>query len=112
MNGQSIGAHPLRWQARRLAGSDLNGVAENVRTSVTDTLKVADLHLGNWGAANDANNDLKDRLDDVLVYNAALDARQVQAIYGNAGECGSNHPQLRNQHRRRNEASGNLPQCQ
>ena len=61
----------------------VNGVPEIVRTGVTDTIKPADLYLGNWGANNDANNDLKGRLDDILVYNVALDAGQVQALFNN-----------------------------
>ena len=61
----------------------INGMPENVRTGVTDTLKAADLYLGNWGTNNSSTNDIKGRLDDVLVYNAALDAGQVQALFNN-----------------------------
>ncbi len=61
----------------------INGMPEIVRTGVTDTIKIAELYLGNWGAAADANNDLKGRLDDTVVYNVALDAGQVQALFNN-----------------------------
>ena len=61
----------------------INGMPENVRTSVTDTLRATDLYLGNWNTNNNSTNDLKGRLDDVLVYNAALDAGQVQALFNN-----------------------------
>ncbi len=59
----------------------INGVPEIVRTGVTNTLKAADLYLGNWETVNHATNDLKGRLDDVVVYAAALDAGQVQALF-------------------------------
>lgn len=58
----------------------INGVPEVTRWGVTNTIKVADLFLGNFGAANDASNDLKGRLDDVCVYNVALKADQIQAL--------------------------------
>ena len=59
----------------------INGVPEVVRTGVTDTIKIADLLLGNWGTATDASNDLRGALDDVVVYNVALSAGKIQALY-------------------------------
>ena len=41
----------------------INGVPETQRFTVNDTLKIADLFLGNWGTATDVNNDLEGRLD-------------------------------------------------
>lgn len=59
----------------------INGVPEITRWSpVNNTLKVADLYLGNWGAANDAANDLKGHLDDVAIFDVALKADQIQAL--------------------------------
>jgi hypothetical protein len=59
----------------------INGVPEIIRTGVTNTLKAADLLIGNWGTVSDSNNDLRGALDDVAVYSAALDAGQVQALF-------------------------------
>ncbi len=61
----------------------INGVPEIVRTGVANTLKATDLYLGNWGTANSSSNDFKGSLDDVVVYAAALDVGQVQALYNN-----------------------------
>ncbi len=61
----------------------VNGVLEASLTA-TNNLKVADLYLGNWSAATDANNDLQGSLDDVAVYNVALPAAKVQALYNGA----------------------------
>lgn len=58
----------------------INGVPEVTRWGVTNTLKVADLYLGNWSTANSTTNDLKARLDDVAIYNTALKADQIQAL--------------------------------
>ena len=59
----------------------VNGVPEVTRFTVTNTLRVADLFLGNWGTATDAANDLKGRLDEVAVFNSALSADQIQALF-------------------------------
>jgi hypothetical protein len=59
----------------------INGVPEVTRWSVTNTLKAADLFLGNWGTATDTTNDLRGLLDDVVVYNTALKADQIQALF-------------------------------
>ena len=59
----------------------INGVPEVTRTGVTNILKPADLLLGNWGAPDDPSNDLRGRLDDVVVYNVPLSAAKVQALY-------------------------------
>ena len=62
----------------------INGMPENVRTAVTNTIKAANLYIGNWGGTGvDASNDLKGRLDDTVVYNVAFDAGQVQALFNN-----------------------------
>ena len=61
----------------------INGVPEVVRTGVTDTIKIADLLLGNWNTTTDASNDMKGALDDVVVYNVALSAGKIQALYNN-----------------------------
>ena len=62
----------------------INGMPEVVRSGVTNTLRSANLYLGNWGGTGtDPTNDLKGRLDDTVVYNVALDAGQVQALFNN-----------------------------
>ncbi|MBK8090673.1 MAG: chitobiase/beta-hexosaminidase C-terminal domain-containing protein [Verrucomicrobiaceae bacterium] len=58
----------------------INGIPDTTRTSVTNTLKVADLLIGNHGTTTDAANDFKGRLDDVVVYNTALKGDQVLAL--------------------------------
>lgn len=58
----------------------INGIPDVTRLSVTNTLKAADLMLGNWGTATDASNDMKGRIDDVVVYNTALKGDQVLAL--------------------------------
>ncbi len=62
----------------------INGIPEIVRNGVTNTLKVADLYLGDWGTAVHGLNDFRGRIDDVVVYAAALDSGQVQALFNNA----------------------------
>lgn len=59
----------------------VNGIPDVTRTGVTNTLKAADLLIGNWGTATDASNDFRGRLDDVVVYNAALKGDQILAAY-------------------------------
>jgi hypothetical protein len=59
----------------------VNGIPDATRTSVTNTLKQTDLILGNWGSATDAGNDMKGRLDDVVIYNSALKGDQILALY-------------------------------
>ena len=59
----------------------INGVPEVTRTGVVNTLKAADLFIGNWGAPNDPNNDLRGRLDDLVVYDVALPPAKVQALF-------------------------------
>lgn len=59
----------------------VNGVPDVTRTSVTNTLKQANLLIGNWGTTTDTSNDFKGRLDDVVVYNTALKGDQIMAIY-------------------------------
>ena len=61
----------------------INGIPEAIRNGAVNTLKAADLLLGNWGGVSDATNDLKGRLDDVLVYDAALKVDQIQALSAN-----------------------------
>jgi Concanavalin A-like lectin/glucanases superfamily len=58
----------------------VNGIPEITRAGVTNTVKAADLFLGNWGTATDAANDLKGNLDDVAVYNIALTSDRVLAL--------------------------------
>ncbi|MES2594318.1 MAG: LamG-like jellyroll fold domain-containing protein [Verrucomicrobiota bacterium] len=58
----------------------INGIPDATRTTVTNTLKVADLILGNHGATTDTSNDFKGRLDDVVVYNTALKGDQILAL--------------------------------
>ncbi len=58
----------------------INGIPDVTRTGVTNTLKVADLMLGNWGTATDTSNDMKGRLDDVVIYNTALKGDQILAL--------------------------------
>lgn len=60
----------------------VNGVPEVSRSSVTNTLKVSDLLIGNWNTATDGNNDFRGRLDDVAVWNVALAPDQIHALYG------------------------------
>lgn len=59
----------------------INGVPEATRYGVTNTLKAADVLLGNWNTTTDGSNDMKGRLDDVAVYNTALKADQIQALF-------------------------------
>ena len=59
----------------------INGVPETQRFTVNDTLKIADLFLGNWGTATDVNNDLEGRLDEIAVFNTVLNAGQIQALF-------------------------------
>jgi hypothetical protein len=59
----------------------INGVPEITRVQATNTLKVSDLLIGNWNSPTDASNDLKGRLDDVVVFNSALNANQIQALF-------------------------------
>jgi hypothetical protein len=59
----------------------INGLPEVTRANVTNTLKVADLFLGNWGTATDPANDLKGVLDDIVVYDAPLKGDQIQALF-------------------------------
>ncbi len=61
----------------------VNGVPELALTA-SNTLNVADLFLGNWGAATDASNDLQGSLDDVAIYNSALPISKIQALYNGA----------------------------
>ena len=61
----------------------INGVPEFSRT-VSNSLKVADLYLGNWSTATANDNDLQGSLDEVAVFNAALSGAQVQALYNGA----------------------------
>ncbi len=61
----------------------VNGVPEVSRASVTNTLKAADLLIGNWGTTTDGSNDFKGRLDDVAVWNVALSGDQIHALYNN-----------------------------
>jgi len=58
----------------------VSGIPDVTRTGVTNTLKAGDLFLGNWGAATDASNDFRGRLDDVAVYNTALKGDQILAL--------------------------------
>lgn len=58
----------------------VNGIPDVTRTGVTNTLKVADLMLGNWGTTTDTTNDMKGRLDDVVIYNTALKGDQILAL--------------------------------
>jgi len=58
----------------------INGIPEVTRWGVTDTIKQADLYLGNWGTPTDTSNDIKGRLDDVAIYNVALKPDQIQAL--------------------------------
>ena len=62
----------------------VNGIPDATRTGVTNTLKVADLLIGNWGTATSATNDFRGRLDDVVVYNTALKGEQIAALYNGA----------------------------
>ncbi len=58
----------------------VNGIPEITRVA-TNTLKAANLLIGNWGATNSPNNDLVGRLDDVAVFGSALNLAQIQALY-------------------------------
>ena len=58
----------------------VNGIPEITRVA-TNTLKAANLLIGNWGATNHSNNDLIGRLDDVAVFGSALNLAQIQALY-------------------------------
>ena len=58
----------------------VNGVPEITRTA-TNTLKASNVLIGNWDAATNINNDLIGRLDDVAIYNTALNIGQVQALW-------------------------------
>ena len=58
----------------------VNGVPEITRVSA-NTLKAANMLLGNWGAATSGSNDLVGRLDDVAIFGAALSIGQIQALY-------------------------------
>ena len=57
----------------------INGVPEVTRTA-TNTLKAANLLIGNWGTLTSSVNDLIGRLDDVAVYNSVLSIGQIQAL--------------------------------
>lgn len=63
----------------------VNGIPDVTRTSVTNTLKSADLLIGNWNTATDSSNDFRGRLDDVVVYNTALKGDQILAL-ANGGD--------------------------
>ncbi len=56
---------------------------ETVRNGVTNTLKAADLYLGNFGTDNHSSNDFRGRIDELSIYAAALDCGQVQALANN-----------------------------
>jgi hypothetical protein len=58
----------------------MNGVPD-VSRACANTIKMADLFLGNAGTATDAANDFRGALDDVVIYNTALSLLQVQALY-------------------------------
>lgn len=58
----------------------VNGIPDVTRTGVTNTIKAADLMIGNWGTPTDAANDMKGRLDDVVIYNTALKGDQILAL--------------------------------
>ena len=58
----------------------VNGVPGVSRTGVANTLKAADLLIGNWGSATDASNDFRGALDDVAVWNVALNPDQIHAL--------------------------------
>ena len=57
----------------------INGVPEVTRVA-TNTLKAANLLVGNWGTVTSNVNDLIGRLDDVSVFNTALSIGQIQAL--------------------------------
>jgi Concanavalin A-like lectin/glucanases superfamily/CotH kinase protein/Chitobiase/beta-hexosaminidase C-terminal domain/Lamin Tail Domain/PA14 domain len=59
----------------------VNGIPDATRINVTNTIKAADLYLGNWGTDVNASNDFKGRLDDVVIYNTALKGDQILALY-------------------------------
>ena len=59
----------------------INGVPEIVRFSSQNTLRQTDLLIGNWGATNHATNDLRGRLDDVVVFNSALNGGQIHGLF-------------------------------
>ena len=61
----------------------LNGVPDFSR-AVSNTLKQADLYLGNWSTDVDGSNDLQGSLDEVTVFNTALSAAKIQALYNGA----------------------------
>lgn len=59
----------------------INGIPEVTRTAVTNTLKAADLLIGNWGGTGtDGSNDFRGRIDDVAVFNVALSGDQIYAL--------------------------------
>lgn len=58
----------------------INGIPEITRTA-TNTLKAANLLLGNWGTTTSAVNDFIGKLDDVAVFPSALSISQIQALY-------------------------------
>lgn len=58
----------------------INGIPDATRTGVSNTLKIADLLIGNHGSATDTSNDFKGRLDDLVVFNTALKGDQIMAI--------------------------------
>ena len=58
----------------------LNGVPDLART-VANTVKVADLYVGNWFSATDNLKDFQGSLDEVAVFNTALPPAKIQALY-------------------------------
>ena len=62
----------------------LNGIPDSARVTA-NTIKAADLFLGNHGGTGtDSNNDFRGSLDDVIVYNTALSHAKIQALYNGA----------------------------
>ena len=58
----------------------INGVPEITRTA-TNTLKASNLLIGNWNSPTSSTNDLAGQLDDVVVFNSALNIGQIQALH-------------------------------
>ncbi|MES2568797.1 MAG: lamin tail domain-containing protein [Verrucomicrobiota bacterium] len=59
----------------------INGIPEIKRTGVISALKPADLLVGNWASPTDAGNDLRGAIDDVVVFDVALNLGQIHALY-------------------------------
>ena len=57
----------------------MNGVPEITRAAA-NTLKASNVLIGNWNTPTNGTNDLIGRLDEVAIYNAALNIGQVQAL--------------------------------